>query len=92
MQYKGRTLHFDREYLAELARAFAERAYDQVPFQLAGDDNRHTNDPLRFAGEIVDLDLADDGLYALAKVTERGNTLLSTKPEPGGQRQDRGAI
>ena len=47
VRYEGRTLNFSRDYLQDLARAFSDRAYDQVPLQLAPDDNRHTNDPER---------------------------------------------
>ena len=83
VHYQGRTLHFSREYLADLARAFRQHAYDQVPFQIAGPDNRHTNDPERYAGEIVGLDLAEDGLYAVAAVTDRGDRLLTENPHLG---------
>ena len=51
------------------AEAFRSRAYDQVPFQLADSKNTHTNDPERTRGQILDLELGEDGLYALAEVT-----------------------
>src|SRR6202034_2191407 len=41
--YEGRKIAFSREYLAGLVKAFADKAYDVVPFQFAGDDNKHTN-------------------------------------------------
>lgn len=83
IEYKGRQLRFDRSYLSRLVDSFRSRAYDQVPLQLADSDNRHTNDPERTAGEITDLELRDDGLYALAHVTERGERVLTENPQLG---------
>jgi hypothetical protein len=81
--YQGRMLHFTRDYLGKLAEAFRSRAYDQVPFQLADAKNTHTNDPERTRGQILDLELADDGLWALAEVTERGEQVLRDNPYLG---------
>jgi hypothetical protein len=83
IDYKGRTLHFTRDYLAGLAQAFKERAYDQVPFQLAGSDNSHTNDVERFGGEVTDFEVADDGLYIKLAATERGEKVLKENPNLG---------
>ena len=83
VDYKGRTLHFTRDYLAGLARSFQERAYDQVPFQLAGSDNSHTNDVERFGGEITDFEVAEDGLYIKLAATERGEKVLKENPNLG---------
>ena len=62
VDYKGRTLHFTRDYLTGLAQSFRERAYDQVPFQLAGDAEQPHQRPERFGGEITDVEVEDDGL------------------------------
>jgi hypothetical protein len=83
VEYQGRTLRFDREYLQGLADSFHDQAYDQVPLQLADSSNRHTNDPERTAGWIDDLEVRHDGLYALATVTERGERVLSENPMLG---------
>jgi hypothetical protein len=83
VDYKGRKLQFTADYLKGLARAVTERAYDQVPFQLAGDSNAHTNDPERFAGEIIDADVDDTGLYIVVKPTERGQKVLTENPALG---------
>lgn len=56
-----RTIKFDRDYGEDLVRAFKDGAYDQVPFQLAGDDNRHNNNPRNTGGEIVGVELSADG-------------------------------
>lgn len=83
VEYKGRLLHFTRDYLGQLVAAFQNRAYDQVPFQLADGANTHTNDPERTRGEITAMDLGDDGLYVTAQVTEDGEKVLATNPKLG---------
>src|SRR6266700_594004 len=42
-----------------------------------------TNDPERTRGQILDLELGEDGLYALAEVTERGEQVLQDNPYLG---------
>ena len=71
VEYKGRLLHFTKDYLGQLVAAFTSRAYPQVPFQLADAQNTHTNDPERFRGEVTGMELGDDGLYVVAEVTPR---------------------
>jgi hypothetical protein len=83
VDYKGRTLRFDRDYLEDLAKSFRSGAYDQVPFQLADAANTHTNDPERFRGEITGMDVADDGLYVTVRTTDAGNALLTANPRLG---------
>jgi len=83
VEYKGRLLHFTRDYLGQLVSAFTSRAYDQVPFQLADAANTHSNDPERFRGEIKSMDLEDDGLYVTAELTEDGERVLTANPRLG---------
>jgi hypothetical protein len=83
VEYKGRLLHFTRDYLGQLVAAFQSRAYDQVPFQLADGANTHTNDPERTRGEITAMELGDDGLYITAQVTEDGEKVLAANPKLG---------
>jgi hypothetical protein len=83
VEYKGRTLHFNRDYLGKLVTAFQNRAYDQVPFQLADAQNTHTNDPERTRGEIESMELGDDGLYITARLTPEGEAVLSANPKLG---------
>jgi hypothetical protein len=83
VEYKGRLLHFTRDYLGQLVAAFQSRAYDQVPFQLADTENRHTNDPERTRGEITAMDLGDDGLYITAELTPEGEQVLTANPRLG---------
>jgi hypothetical protein len=83
VEYKGRTLHFTRDYLGRLVTAFKNRAYDQVPFQLADSQNAHTNDPERTRGDITAMELGDDGLYITAEVNAAGEKVLKDNPKLG---------
>jgi hypothetical protein len=83
INYKGRALQFTREYLSGLAQAFKEQAYDQVPFQLAGDENKHTNDVERTGGDITGMDVQPDGLYITVVPNERGAAVLTSNPRLG---------
>jgi hypothetical protein len=83
IDYKGRTLTFDRPYLDALAASYNGGAYDQVPFQLANDKNEHTNDPERYRGFVRNMTVDDSGLWAEIITTEAGNTLLSANPNLG---------
>lgn len=83
VDYKGRTLRFTRDYLGQIVTAFNDRAYDQVPFQLADSANTHTNDPERTRGEITGMELGDDGLYVTAELTPEGEKVLAANPKLG---------
>lgn len=83
VNYKGRKLQFTKDYLAGLVKAFRERAFDQVPFQLATDKNEHTNDPERTRGTIVDLEQSPDGLYVVVEPNAAGQKVLETNPDLG---------
>lgn len=81
--YKGRKITFDKEYLTELAESFKKQAYDQVPFVFADGENQHNMDPERFRGDVVALDLADDGLYATITATDEGAKAIEANPRLG---------
>jgi hypothetical protein len=83
INYQGRVLKFTRGYLADLVNSFKASAYDQVPFQLAGADNKHTNDVERTGGQITDMTLGDDGLYIEVVPTSRGQAVLEDNPGVG---------
>lgn len=83
VEYQGRMLQFDRDYLEDLAQAFKAGAYDQVPFQLAPDDNKHTNNPERTRGWVTDVAVENDGLWVTAQVTPAGNKVLTENPNLG---------
>ncbi|HEY2086995.1 MAG TPA: hypothetical protein VGH54_13375, partial [Mycobacterium sp.] len=83
VEYKGRMLHFTRDYLGRLVQSFKSGAYDDVPFQLATDDNAHTNNPERTRGHVTGMELTDDGLYVTAEVTPAGEQVLTENPKLG---------
>lgn len=50
---------------------------------MATGKNEHTNDPERTRGQILDLQVEPDGLYALAELTEAGEQVLRDNPMLG---------
>lgn len=83
VQYQGRVLHFTPDYLQNLAATFRQQAYDQVAFQLAPGDNKHTNDPERYRGKVVAMDAEPDGLWMTLQPTTAGERVLEDNPELG---------
>jgi hypothetical protein len=83
INYKGETVDFSQEYLAELVRSFNSGAYDQVPFQLADGENKHTQLPERFHGEVRAIELTPEGLDIVVAATKAGHEVLSTNPRLG---------
>lgn len=81
--YKGRTLDFSPEYIAKIAQAFRDKAYDTVPFMLADEQNRHTMDPKNYAGDVVGLEVTEDGLDALVSLSEEAAALVRDQPSFG---------
>lgn len=81
--YNGERIDFSRGYLRGLVRAFSDRAVDAVPFQLAGDNNKHTNAVKQRAGTIRGLELVDDGLDLILETDDEGDKLLSKYPDIG---------
>ncbi len=83
VQYQGRDLRFTPAYLQSLVDAFRDKAYDFCPIQIADSSNKHTNSPEATRGKILDLDLADDGLWITAQISPDGERVLSQYPEMG---------
>lgn len=83
ISYKGRKLQFTKDYLAGIVKAFKDKAFNQVPFQLADGDNKHNNDPERYRGEIAELELTSDGLDLILEATEDGDALIRKNPKLG---------
>ena len=83
LDYEGRKLRFTRDYLGRVVDAFRAQAFDVVPFQLANDSNAHNNDPERTRGEILGVEVAEDGLYGTFSVTDKGDELLREHPNLG---------
>jgi hypothetical protein len=83
INYKGRRLNFTRKYNDDLAAAFQQQAYDQVPLQLADSQNTHTNDPERFRGDVVAMRSTGDGLFIGISPTDDGERVLEKNPRLG---------
>lgn len=83
IDYKGQKITFDEAYLTDLANSFKEGAYDQVPFVLADEENRHNMNPERFRGEVKAFELTADGLDAILEVNEEGAKVLEQNPRLG---------
>jgi hypothetical protein len=83
INYKGRKISFDDQYLSDLASSFRGRAFDQVAFLLAKDDNSHTMDPERFRGEVKGMEVTDKGLDVLLDLTEDAADLVRKNPNLG---------
>jgi hypothetical protein len=81
--YKGRKIKFDRKYLEQLVKSFKSKAFDQVPFMLAKDDNAHTMDPDRFRGEVKGIEMTDDGIDVLLELTDDAADLVRENPRLG---------
>lgn len=83
IDYKGRKIVFDDAYLTDLATAFHDGAYDQVPYMLADKDNSHTLDPERFRGEIKGVEVGDDGLYGTFELSADAAEMVKANPKLG---------
>lgn len=81
--YRGRELLLDRLYLRNLVEAFNAPAFDVVPFQMADASGTHTSDPARCRGEVLSLELENDGLYAVIALTEEGEAVIRAEPSLG---------
>jgi hypothetical protein len=83
IEYKGRRITFDKQYMTDLAAAFKSGAFDQVPFLLAKDDNKHTMDPERYRGQVKGVELTDKGLDVLLDLTPDAADLIRQNPKLG---------
>lgn len=88
------TINFDKQYLTDLAN---NMAVDKVGFLLADAENRHTMDPERWRGNVVKMEVRDDGLYgkivfpnakAAAAVLDNPELGVSARIREGVQRSD----
>lgn len=65
VRHGGRILDFGRETLESIAANFRARAFDAVPLVVATPDNRHTEDPTRYAGKVREMSVTDRGSRSL---------------------------
>lgn len=83
IKYGDREIVFDDEYLADLAASYNEGAYDQVPFQLADESNRHTMLPERMKGECKSVEVKEDGLWGTFELSSDAAELVRANPKLG---------
>jgi len=83
IDYKGRKIVFDDAYLTDLATAYKDGAYDQVPYMLADASNAHTMDPERYRGEIKGVEVAEDGLWGTFELSAEAAELVRQNPKLG---------
>jgi hypothetical protein len=83
IDYKGRKITFDQQYLSDLAKSYNDQAFDQVAFLLAKDDNAHTMDPDRFRGEVKGIEVTPQGLDVLLDLTPDAAELVRKNPKLG---------
>lgn len=88
VKHGERVLAFDRPTLERIAANFRARAFDNVPLVLATPENRHNEDPTRYAGRVREMAVTDRGLEVvaalaerLAEVTDRARPPAATNPQ-----------
>lgn len=83
--YEGRRIDFDRAYLTDLAASFNDGAYDAVPFVLAHPQtNAHNVDPERVRGEVIRMEVTDQGLDGIIRFPdEQSARVVSKNPKLG---------
>ncbi len=78
----GKLIKVDDTFAQTLKKNFDNGVCDIVQVPLADKDNEHTEDPDRNIGEVVDLEVADDKVYAILDVRDNdradklGKTIL----------------
>lgn len=79
--YQGKTLNFD-EIAPKVKQAFDAKALDQVAFQFADAGNNHNFDPKNYGGELVGVELTNDGLYGTFDFTKNPETAAFVAKNP----------
>lgn len=78
IHYKGRTLDFSKNFAKKLVENFKRKPFDSVPFINVDGHNQHNSDPERVRGEVTNLELGEDGVYARVETNEKGTEYLKT--------------
>jgi len=77
------TLDFNDNYYADLINSFKANAFDQIAFQLSDGEKGHNENPERFRGELVDLEITPNGLDGVLRLTEEGSKVVRNNPKLG---------
>lgn len=84
IDYQGQKIDFNNEFHTDLAEAFTQKAYDQVPLVFADAGNRHNMDPRNFAGEVVKVEnRGKDGTWALIEADRAAAKAINQNPKLG---------
>lgn len=83
IDYKGRKVKFDKKYHMDLAQSFKGEAFDQVPVVFADGENRHNMDPRNFGGDVLDMQVRPQGLYALIEADKEAAKAIEKNPKLG---------
>lgn len=92
INYKGREIKFDKKFHMDLAQSFKDEAFDQVPVVFADADNRHNMDPRNFGGDVLDMQVRPNGLYALIEADEDAAKAIQKNPRLGVSARIRQAL
>lgn len=87
INYKGQEVNFDPEFHMDLAQAFEEKAFDQVPIVFANGENQHNMDPRNFGGDVVHMEYRgpgkDQGTWALIEADKDAAKQIKRNPKLG---------
>lgn len=88
INYKDKTgqqrkINFTRSMFTEIEKAFRDKCFPGVPLVFCDSKNDHTMETRATTGEVVDMEIADDGLYLIARADDDAAKLLSTYPNLG---------
>ena len=75
---KSTSIHIDKAFADTLVKNFRAGYCDTVQFPLVDDKNRHSEDPERNLGQVVDLSYDETGVYATIDVRKHASDIGST--------------
>ena len=75
---KSVSIHVDKQFADTLVKNFRAGYCDTVQFPIVDEKNRHTEDPAKNLGQVVDLSYDDTGVYATIDVRKDADSVGST--------------
>jgi len=75
---KSVSIKVDKAFAETLVKNFRDGICDTVQFPIVDDKNRHTEDPAKNLGQVVDLSYDDTGVYATIDVRKNPDDVGST--------------
>jgi hypothetical protein len=71
LNYQGQKMRIDDKFIASIKKNFDDKVCDIVQVPVAGAKNEHTEDPFRNVGEVVDVEVQGDKVYAVIDVRDK---------------------